>query len=145
MPPKKSKIGLGAIDQRSETPPSPLGAMPLKSFLFLFEVFPYQLLEKKRVSISYWPDINMHCKSSIYSTLFNYNGSFSPFKPKCETISCPFYLYSDSCNSFKPKFEKVLRPVFSLFWQFFDASHLFSSSFNIFGPFWPPIFGEKCC
>ena len=100
---------------------------------------------KKRVSISYWPDINMHCKSSIYSTLFNYNGSFSPFKPKCETISCPFYLYSDSCNSFKPKFEKVLRPVFSLFWQFFEDSHWFWSSFNIFGPFSPQIVGEKFC
>ena len=37
MPPKKSKIGLGAIDQRSETPPSPLGAMPLKSFFFFLK------------------------------------------------------------------------------------------------------------
>ena len=34
---KPNKIGLGAIDQRSETPPSPLGTMPLKSFFFFWK------------------------------------------------------------------------------------------------------------
>ena len=114
--------------------------------LIFFLNHPLPTVGKKRVSISYWPDINMHCKSSIYSTLFNYNGSFSPFKPKCETISCPFYLYSDSFNSFKPKFEKVsaLRAQFSLYsGSFLRIPTDFGAASIFLARFRPRLLGKK--